>query len=382
MRIISLLLTAWALAAASPAQAGQWAMVGDQGDKGDRSIFYARYDLAHNRTDLSLSGVPVPGKTSKSRDDLPPSPFENAEVSAVEVLQIFEAADRQANTMYTVVVDCLRDRMKLTQIESLFRDGKGISQPSPDTDWFSTPQSVWLHNVRTIACDRKGNDAAIKESVRIQAADPLMELGLMPVGDFGMFFTGPLRELTFSVFWPDAVEPPFAKMTATEERELRERIDVNLANYKQTLESFTKLAETSLGEQDSERQFLADIRSTFAKKAKRPRRLFYNMEGWTEDLVTGLWGPPTATSQHGSITAFEYYATVDNRETYIEQQIETDQKGLAIHMQEVVREVGEPQFCAMTLFLKPGGSKPGLRLIDYDIRGDNCKRSTLATLTR
>ncbi len=357
-------------------------MVGDQGDKGDRSIFYARYDLANIRTDLSLSGVPVPGQKNKSHDGLPPAPFENADVSTVEVLQIFESADRQANTMYAVVVDCLRDRMKLTQIESLFRDAKGISQPSPDTDWFSTPQSVWLHNVRTIACNRQGIDAAIKESARTQAADPLLELGLMPVGDFGMFSTGPLRELTFSVFWQDAVEPSFAKMTAAEEREMRERIDKSFANYKQTLESFTTLAETSLGQQETERQFLTGIRSTFAKKAKRPRRLFYNMEGWTEDLVTGLWGQPTATSQHDGITAFEYYATVDNRQTYIEQQIETDQKGLVIHMQEVEREVGELQFCAMTLFLKNGGSKPGLRLIDYEIRGDNCKRSTLATLTR
>lgn len=106
------------------------------------------------------------------------------------------------------------------------------------------------------------------------------------------------------------------------------------------------------------------------------------MEGWTQAEIIDFWGRPAAVKTIGDVEAFEYYATVDNRQTFIEQQVSTDSKGVVNHIAEVEREVGKLHFCAMRLFLQPGGSKPGLRLIDYDIRGENCKRSTLGELVR
>ena len=361
-----------------PAHAGQWAMIEATENKPDRSAHFAQYSNVNSRFDPSLSGLPVPGKPAKKRSSLPPDPFENSQVMQVEVVEVFESAAKPTYSKYTFLVDCARARMRIEETDSYFRSGNG--EVTAGTDWFGAPADSWLDRVKLIACDRPAIVAAANRGADTKSFEPLMELGLLYVGEFAL--PSQLVSMTWSTFWTDAVEPPYAELTAAQEAALRQDIDRRLKGLRDMIAGFIGTAETSLTDQTKEREFIASVRATFAKKRKQQQRIFLNMEGWTQAEVIDFWGRPTAVRTIGDVEAFEYYATVDNRQTFIEQQFSTDSKGVVNHIAEVEREVGKLHFCAMRLFLQPGGSKPGLRLIDYDIRGENCKRSTLGELVR
>lgn len=101
------------------------------------------------------------------------------------------------------------------------------------------------------------------------------------------------------------------------------------------------------------------------------------MEGWTEEEIAGFRGVPSSVKDLGGTRAFEYYTENDTRQTRVYEVPLVDSSGKQVGIQQMQAEEGELSACAMTLFLKPGGDKPGYRLVDYKIRnGTNCKIST------
>lgn len=360
------------LAHATPAQAASWAMVDAVETKGDRSIYYAQYDDVRVYSNPSLTDVPTPteGKgKGRDRDKLPPLPFANAEVVEVEVMQVFESATKPRFSNYRVMVDCLRRQTRIASIDSLFRDNRS-QFGSEGTGWFASPPDGWLGRVNTIACERAAMTAATQKAARNQSFDPLMELGLLHIGDFALSYQ--IVELTWSAFWSDAVEPPIKALTSAEADTMRRRNDQQIAELKSQIEGYLAIGQASLSDQTSERDFMSRIRPNFTGGTRTKQAIFGSMAGWTEAEVIDFWGRPTAVRQIGSVRAFDYEATVDTRQMIIQQ----------LKAGDIEYEVGELQFCALTLFMEAGGSKPGLRLVDYAISGDNCKRGTLNQIPR
>lgn len=263
------------LTSLTPAHAAQWAMIEATENKPDRSIHFAQYDHVMSRFDASLASLPVPGKSAKKGSDLPPDPIENSQVMQVDVIEVFESAAKLTYSKYSFLVDCVRNRMRIEETDSYFRSGRG--EVTGGTDWFGAPSNGWLSRVRLIACDRPAITAASNRSSREKSFDPLMDVGLLHVGEFAL--PSQLVELTWSGFWTDAVEPPYAKLTPSQEAALRQDIDQRLKGLQEMIAGFIGTAETSLADQTKEREFIASVRATFAEKAKQQRRIFLNMEG-------------------------------------------------------------------------------------------------------
>ena len=365
LKTVFSLAAAFALLPLTSAQADNWALIDMVETPGDRSIYYALYDKVKRYSDPSLAGLAAPETSGQDRSGLPPLPFENSDVVEVEVVQVFEAAGKPRVSNYRVVADCLRGRMKISTVDSLFRDGSAAMDQA-GTDWFDTPTSTWLSRVSVIACDTAAMDTAKRAAARQRSYDPFMELGLLHVGEFTG--TYPLIELTRSAFWTDATEPPIRQLSGAEERALRQEVAERLSALQAEVAGYTAMAEASLSSQTEERRFMTGVAATFAEKPRPQRVLFGAMAGWTEAEVVDFWGRPDRIRQGGDAQAFDYESTVDTRQLIVEQWAIAG---------EVAYEVGELQHCDLTFWMRPGGSKPGLRLVDVELVGDNCKRSTL-----
>lgn len=356
-----------ALGHAVPAGAANWAMIDSVETKGDRSIYYAEYNEVRVYSDPSLASPPAPVRSKK--DSLPPPPFGYAEAVDVEVMQVFESAARPRFSNYRVTVDCAGRRMRIASIDSLFRDGRS-EFGSKGTNWFALPPDGWLSRVNTIACERPAVDAATRKAASTQSYDPLMELGLLHIGDFVLSY--PIVELTWSTFWPDAVEPPIRELSPAEAEEQHKRLDQQIANLRQQLDGYVALGQASLADQNSERDFMSRIRPNFTGKMRMQQAIFGGMAGWTEAEVIDFWGRPAGVRQIGPTRAFDYEASYDTRQLIVQQ----------LEAGDIEYEVGEFEYCALTLFMEPGGSKPGLRLVDFAVGGENCKRATLNDIRR
>lgn len=367
MRMLLLPIILAASCHAAPARAANWAMIDSIETKGDRSIYYAQYDNVNVYSDPSLAGLPASAGSVKG--DLPPLPFAHAEAVEVEVMQVFESAARPRFSNYRVAVDCARRQIRILTIDSLFRDRRS-EFGSTGTGWFPLPADGWLSRVHTIACQRAAVDTALQQAVRDRSYDPLMELGLLHVGDFAL--SSGIAELTWSTFWTDAVEPPIKALTPAEAEAERKENDRMIAELRSQLAGFVAIGEASLVGQGSERDFMARIRRNFTGGTRTRQAIFGGMAGWTEAEVIDFWGRPAAVRQIGGTRAFDYEASHDTRQLIV-QQLETG---------DIEYEVGEFEHCALTLFMEPGGSKPGLRLVDFAIDGDNCKRATLNDVRR
>lgn len=359
MRILWCPLIVFSLAHSVPVHAGSWAMIDSVETKGDRSIYYAQYDDVRVYSDPSLANPPPTG-----RNGVPALPFENAQVAEVEVMQVFEAADRPRFSNYRVAVDCARSRMRIAAIDSLFRDNLTAFE-SEGTGWFPPPANGWLNRVNAIGCQRAEIEAAVRKAARDGSLDALMELGLLHIGNFALSY--PIVELTWSAFWPDASEPPIRTMSPDEARALRQNNDRRLAELRRQVDGYVAMGQASLDDQNAERDFLSRIRPNFTGKTRVQQVIFGGMAGWTEAEVVEFWGRPARIREIGTVRAFDYQASHDTRQLIVQQ----------MRAGNVAYETGEFESCELTLFMEAGGSKPGLRLIDFAIGGTNCRRATL-----
>ena len=366
MRVSAIVAVGLWLGLASAAHADNWALIDTVETPGQRSVFFAKYDVIKSYIDPTLSGPDLSRElTDKDLRDPPRDPFAGSRVIEVEVVEVFEAADRPRVSNYRVVADCGRGRLRIAEVDSLFRDGS-TSMGGAGTEWFEAPVSGWLSRVRVIACERSKVEAAIQRSARARSSDAVMDLGLLHVGEYAL--TYPLIELTWSVFWPDAVEPPVRTLSAAEHRELQRTIDARMASLQAQVAAYVAIAGGSLESQTEERAFMAEVRAVFASKPRGQRVVFGGMAGSTMDEVVSFWGQPDKVRTIGDAQALEYESTVDTRALTVQ---------VWAGAGEMVTELGELQHCAVTLLMRAGGSRPGPRLADVHVGGTNCRRSTL-----
>ena len=122
----------------------------------------------------------------------------------------------------------------------------------------------------------------------------------------------------------------------------------------------------------SEEAFMAQVDRNFAAK-KYPRQfmeLVHGMKGWDEAAIIEVMGYPDAERQVGDDRLWVYYGDKDERVANV----------VSDHGHVVV--TGELRECELALILREGGNKPGGRLMDFQMAGDNCNLSTMRKAAR
>lgn len=362
---------------APAAHAAEWMLIAGDGIKPDRNVHYLAIDLISTTTDLSDYDPKEAIKDGKGLEYIQDRQIQNA-----WVVQVLENPKDPDTIFYTVNVKC---RQKLVQIKKAFAVYRDATPETITSDeWMPVPDN-WLSRVYTAACDTDNVVKAIKAVVDSKAYDnleklkPLLDLGMIYAGKWSTLNYVKLSDFTWDKLWQSGTRPDYTTNKTPEQ--LQQQADALNAQIAQLGGKATEL-EGTIGNLDAESEFIAATNKTFKAKNRQQQKIFFNMEGWTEQEIVDFWGVPNSARDYAGTRALEYYAENDTRQTYIQQIAIQDSKGNVTGMREEAQQTGELSACAMTLSLKPGGSKPGYRLVDYNIRSTNCKASTLGQLVR
>ncbi len=371
------------IAPAAHAEPTAWMLIASEGEAPNRSVHYLAPDLMVTRTDLSSYDPREAVKGGKGLQYLQDRQYTN-----VWVVQVLENAKEPDSIFYSLNVRCRQKEVQFQRATAVYRNDT-VETVNSDA-WTPIPDN-WLGRVYTAACE---NEALIKAAQKasqsyregktadgFEAQKPLTDLGMIFVGKFeALDYGSELPNFTWKNLWKSGTRPKYTTNRTPEEiRAEKAKMEADLAQ----LSGKAKEWEGNVANLDAEREFITAVNKTFKTKNSSQQKLFFNMEGWTEEEIAGFWGVPTSSNDLGGTRALEYYTENDTRQTRVYEVPVVDSSGKQIGSQQMQTEEGELSACAMTLFLKPGGGKPGYRLVDYKIRnGTNCKISTLGQLTR
>lgn len=370
-------IAALAITAISPARAAEFMLIAAEGEKPDRNVHYLAIDLISTTIDFGNYDPEEAIKNGDGKEYL----AERA-IASAWIIQVLENPKDPDTIWYKVQIKCSQRLAQITEAVAVHRDARAETIGS-DT-WVPIPDN-WLGRVHTAACD---NAQVVKAIQAVKASKdydhsarlkPLTDLGMIYAGQFPMTDFTKLSDFTWNRLWQSGQRPEYTTTkTAGELAERQKMLDQKMAS----LAGAAAELDTSIGNQDAERAFIGAVNQTFRTKNSRRQRLFFGMEGWTEQEIVDFWGVPTDVRDYAGTRALEYYTENDTRQVYLEQIPIQDGKGNVTGMQERQTQTGELSVCAMTMFLKQGGGKPGYRLVDYDVRNSNCKVSTLGQLVR
>lgn len=359
--VISLLLF---LLAVAPANAGMWMMVYAEGQKPDRTVYYAAFDDVQSRTSpeafleaLQRTGDPIKAEAA-------------TKVNQIRVNQIHEAAGGPWLTMFTLEFQCGSQQMRITQQEQHYRQN-GRSQQVPGLDW-SAITAPWQAQARLLACDEARWKKALEaDRRRGQGQDELNKLGLVVVGDHVLPME--LNDLSFATLWRDGTEPAFTtnKSPAELDRLRRETIARGEA-LSTEMRGKEQNLRRDIESSQAEDAFMAQVDRNFAAKKypKQFKDLVHSMKGLTEPEIIEVMGYPDGERLVGGDRLWVYYSEKDERVANV------------VSKYGHVAVTGELRECELTFILREGGKKSGGRLFDYQMAGDNCNLSTMKRSSR
>lgn len=260
-------------------------------------------------------------------------------------VSVSENPEKPARVSGRVRVKCdARQMMFDTSYHQYWDADRFVTVPS--TAWFDIGEDLRFTQIAKFICEPKARNDKNMMMRADQTSDPL--------------------NVTWAAIWNDVKKPEFTT------KKTREQID---AEYEATLAKAKKLfgdatadAEKRLKDMDEEEAFMIAVRRTFQSKDKKFHTLFYSMPGWDEAQITNAWGAPVRAGWDGD-TRFLVYRYQDT--VYDQVQTTTDiikcqgggcgKVGETTNTDSVARAVS----CERYLYLRPGGSKDGPRLVDY-----------------
>jgi hypothetical protein len=367
------------MAPAAHAEPTPWVLIASEGEAPNRSVHYLALDMLVPRTDLSNYDPLEAVKGGKGLQYLQDRQYTNA-----WVVQVLENAKEPDTIFYSLNVRCRQKEVQFERVTAWYREDKLETVNS--SAWSPIPDN-WLGRVYTAACDF---DTVYKATKTAQASKSFDNLERMkPLTDLGMVFIGKFEAVDYGIelpnftwknLWKSGTRPKYTTSRTPEEiRAEKAKMDAGMA----LLAGKAEVWQTDIGNMDAERAFITEANKTFKKNDSWHQKVFLNMVGWTEEEIAAFWGPPSSSSDLGGTRALSYFTENDTRKTWIYEVPVMDSNGKQVGSQQMQADEGELSACAMTLFLKPGGSKPGYRLIDYKIRnGTNCKLTTLGQSVR
>lgn len=352
------------LLAAAPARAGMWMMVYAEGQKPDRTVYYAAFDDIQSRTspEAFLAALQRTGDAIKAEAA--------TKVNQIRVNQIHEAASGPWLTMFTLEFQCGNQQMRITQQEQHYRQNGRLQQVSGQ-DWGAIT-SPWQTQARLLACDEARWKKALEaDRRRGQGQNELNKLGLVVVGDHVLPMG--LNDLSFATLWRDGTEPAFTtNKSPAELARLRNETIARGESIRAELQAKEQGLRKDIEASQAEDTFMAQIDKNFGAK-KYPKQfgdLIFSMKGWTEPEIIEVMGYPDGERRVGTDRLWVYYSEKDERVANV------------VSKYGHVAVTGELRECELTFILREGGKKSGGRLFDYQMAGDNCNLSTMKRSSR
>ncbi|MBL8270286.1 hypothetical protein [Steroidobacter sp.] len=362
MRVSPLSLWACCLLSAS-AQAGHWVLVGAEGKPPRRSHYYAAFDRVETRTPLEAIESSVNSKNVSKHLDA-------ARLKRVPVIRVFEGAKDPDTISYTLEFKCQERLVSIADAVVYNRDATTKMMSKPE---FVPIPKTWLNGAALVACDEKKVFAAAQAAGKQNNQEPLADLGLVYVGDFVL--NTQLADVTWNTFWKEATRPEYTTTRTPEEIEQRrQEVLAQLGDAQKMLGEKAAQVQTAIENDDKEREFIDKVNQTFKTKNNQQQILFFGMEGWTENEIVEFWGVPSSSRELSGMRQLDYFSQDDTRQSYAV----VARNGAILS----TGETGELRQCEMSLFMREGGGKPGFRLVDYRINGENCRRSTLGKIAK
>lgn len=344
-----------------PAHAGNWVLIGHEGDRPARNHYYADIDDIADRTPPEA----VMAVTSKTKASEIAQAIEDVRIKRVTVVQVLEPADGPDTVSYQLLFKCKDRLVSIPQAIAWSRDAtqKTLSKPT----WMSVPRN-WIGQAYMIGCEPDKWRPAVEAAAKQKQQGPLADIGLVYVGDYVL--NTELSDVTWETFWKDGARPEYTtKLTREELEKKRQQTLTMLADAgKQVAQKAAKVRQ-DIENADKEDAFITRINKTFKSKPAAQQQILFGMEGWTEKEVVDFWGVPLSVRELSGTRQLDYYSQDDTRQNV----------ALINGHGQVVSagQTGELRECELSLIMREGGGKPGYRLVDYRIKGQNCHRSTL-----
>lgn len=353
-----------AMFAVTPVRAGEWVIVGTDGARPDRTIWYADFSSVTSRF---APGTDV--LAARAKDPL--AALEAARIMRIRAEQVLENAQGPDRIQYSLEFKCPARQVSIPEVNAYFREnGRTETQSRPN--WMPIPDG-WLDRTALIACQPDKWRPALDALRKRRDSRALSELGLVYAGQHVLGTD--LPDLSWGEFWKDSARPEYTTNKSPEELEqLRRQTLAMMADTNKQLGQRADALGQGLKSQDQELSFQSAVAKTFRTKPEVQHRYFKGMEGWSEQEVVKFWGPPSRTYDNAQERHMLYLAEDDQRKSFVV----VDGGGNAV----AASHYGELRQCELGFVLRTGGGKPGWRLVDYHLTGQNCKASTLGTLVR
>ncbi len=262
-----------------------------------------------------------------------------------EGVLVSENIEKPAKTSGRVRVKCDARQIMFDTSYQLYWD-TDRSVTVPPTAWFDIGNELRFVQIAKFLCEPKSRTDKNMMMRVDQSSDPM--------------------NVTWSAIWNDAKKPEFT--TKKTRAEIDAEYETTLAQTKKIISDSTTTAEKRLEDMNIENAFMASVRKNFQSKGKKFNTLFYSMPGWDEAEINSAWGAPLRAGWEGEtrLLVYPYQDTVyDQVESPIDvmqcQGGGCNKVGETTQTSNVARTVN----CERVLYLRPGGSKAGPRLVDY-----------------
>lgn len=363
MRLNGLLILAAILVLIpAPIFAGNWVLVGAEGNSPNRSHFYAEFDMVDQRYDSEAEGGDQAMLDAAMRSRNMGAYLDERRVMRVRVIQVLEAAQNPDTIEYYIGIKCKARQFRVLDSTAWQRNSR--SEKLGGTNWTAIG-SNWASRVHLIACDPQKLQKAIATAQKSGKNDALAKLGFVYVGN--MFIGTELSDATWANFWRDGKRPAYSTIYTPQESEAR----------RQAALAELKKAETEFGNKATDIRRDLELQKKIERGLGSVNEKYYRemqgMSGANEERIVATFGPPQGYSEANGTRRFDYYFQ-DTVYDLVQEQMDVMQC-----QQGICGKVGETGGatttkarivqCQRTLFLRPGASEPGYRLVDFQI---NC----------
>jgi hypothetical protein len=372
---------------------GLWMLLGD-GDRleaGSAPNRVMHFAYASNIRDLTDPNAKISEITKNPDPKTIDARLKAIEIAEMDVVEIFESPSAPGFKMLTMQFQCTKKMYRIAKAEA--KERNSLHRFTGATEWQQYVPTDWQSRAYFIACFPEVwtplAKAEMQEMGRTKAATKQQELREYGVGMIGAWNkTDGLNQvyrLTWDKIWAGSATPiPFHhNRNAAEEAEYKAwkagndaimaQNEAAAPMLQQTIASMEKQITGELTGADAEREFILAVNKTFKTKSKMAQKMFFGMEGLTEEEIATLWGAPKSVRDFGGTRIFQYNKIIDTRATnttYVPNVVVGNGQGIDPGYSEVTTQTGSLTECVMDLHLRTGGSKAGYRLVDF--KGDLC----------
>lgn len=367
LRILGLLVGLFATASSS---AATWALIYSEGEKPNRTVFFADLEWVVDRSDpmAKFEAFKQLQAQKVARDQIDKRIALMTKLVEVKIVQVFENPDGPFARNMDVFFSCPANTVTVkNSLQIYHHNGRTDQGPTGGPFPVAAP---WVKQAQRLGCEEETWRAALKaDKDRGSGQDQFMKLGMVLA--MNTPFVGGLYDFAWDNLWKDGRKREFSTDKTPEEMEkFRQAKLADIAAADKILGGAIAGLQTKIQDEDSERAFMNSVTANFASKPAFQRQTMNAQMGWTEEELVKFWGVPQQVSDLAGARVFVYRKATDERVT---------QNTIDARSGQVIGSTttGLLRQCELSLFLRAGGKLPGLRLIDFQMRGENCNIDTL-----